>query len=95
MEIEIKNNLIRQRFETTVDGQTAYAIYKLRPGVLTVLHTEVPEALQGRGIATALSKHVLDYITAEKLELIPICPFLRAYLKKHPEYSYLLKKKVA
>jgi predicted GNAT family acetyltransferase len=92
MELEIKNNQATQRFETIVEGLTAFINYKLRPGILTVFHTEVPKALEGRGIATSLTKHVLDYVAAEKLEIIPLCPFITSFLKKHPEYESLVKK---
>ena len=92
MESEIKNNPAAHRFETTINGDTAFVDYKLRPGVLTVLHTEVPKALEGRGIAAALSKFALEYIAAEKLQLIPLCPYMQTYLKKHPEYESLVKK---
>ncbi|GEO07044.1 N-acetyltransferase [Adhaeribacter aerolatus] len=92
MELEIKNNLVAHRFETTVDGNTAFVDYKLRPGIMTVLHTEVPKELEGRGIAGALSKFALEYISSEKLKLVPLCPFMQSYLQKHLEYDYLIKK---
>jgi uncharacterized protein len=63
----------------------------LKPGIMTVLHTEVPQELEGRGIAGAMTKHVLDYIAAENLQVVPLCPYMAAYLKKHPEYQYLVK----
>ena len=91
METEIKNNTASQQFETTVNDKTAFITYNLRPGILTVLHTEVPKALKGQGIASALSKFALDYIAAEKLQLVPLCPYMQAFLKKHPEYAYLVK----
>jgi uncharacterized protein len=92
MELDIKNNVAGHRFETVIDGQTAFVDYKLRRGVLWVLHTEVPPALEGRGIAGALSKHVLDYIATEKLQLVSLCPYLSGYLERHPEYQFLVKK---
>ena len=92
MELDIKNNLAEHRFETGIEGHTAFVDYKLRPGVMTVLHTEVPPALEGRGIAAALSKHVLEYIKTEKLQLVPLCPYLLLYLKRHPEYQHLIKE---
>jgi predicted GNAT family acetyltransferase len=92
MQPDIKNNVAAHRFETIIDGQTAFVDYKVRPGVMWVLHTEVPQALEGRGIAGALSKHVLEYIAAEKLQLVSLCPYLSLYLKKHPEYQYLVSK---
>ncbi|MER2999225.1 GNAT family N-acetyltransferase [Pontibacter populi] len=92
MEIEVKDNSAQHRFETTIEGQTAFIDYKLRPGVMTVLHTEVPKVLEGRGIAGTITKYVLDYIATNNLQLVPICPYMRSYLKNHPEYHYLVKK---
>ena len=92
MDLNIINYTARHRFETTINGQTAFVTYKLRPGVMTVLHTEVPKELEGQGIAAALSGFALAYIAAEKLKLVPLCPYLKSYLHKHPEYLYLIKK---
>jgi uncharacterized protein len=93
MELTITNNEAAQRFEAEVDGQMALIEYRLKPGVMTVLHTEVPKELEGRGIAGTMIKHVLDYIAAAKLQVVPRCPYMSAYLKKHPEYQYLVKEK--
>jgi predicted GNAT family acetyltransferase len=91
MEIEVKDNPAKHRFETTIEGYTAFIDYKLQPGIITIIHTEVPEQLGGRNIAATMSKYALDYIAANNLQLIPLCPYMRSYLKKHPEYQYLVK----
>ena len=93
MEIEVKDNPAKNRFETTVDGHTAIIDYKLRPGVMTVLHTEVPKEIGGQGIASTMTRFALEHIATNKLELVPLCPYMRSYLKKHPEYEYLVRKK--
>ncbi|MDO6388614.1 GNAT family N-acetyltransferase [Pontibacter sp. BT731] len=92
MEIEVKDNPAKNRFETTIDGHTAVIDYKLKPGVMTVLHTEVPKEVEGRGIAGTLTRYALKHIEANQLELVPLCPYMRSYLKKHPEYQYLVRK---
>ncbi|NEM97727.1 GNAT family N-acetyltransferase [Pontibacter burrus] len=91
MDIEVKDNPAQSRFETTIDGHTAMIEYKLQPGVITVLHTEVPKELEGRGIAGTMTKFALEHIRAKGLALIPLCPYMRAYLKKHPEYNDLVR----
>lgn len=91
MEIEVKDNPARHRFETTIEGHTAVIEYKRKPGEITVLHTEVPKELEGRGIASAMTKFALEQIREQGLKLIPLCPYMRAYLKKHPEYQHLVK----
>ncbi|PVY37337.1 GNAT family N-acetyltransferase [Pontibacter virosus] len=95
MEIEVKDNPARNRFETSVEGYTAFIDYKLRPGVMTVLHTEVPEAIVGKGIAAAMTRYALEHIAKNKLELVPLCPYMRSYLNKHPEYQYLVRKETS
>ncbi|SIT83200.1 GNAT family N-acetyltransferase [Pontibacter indicus] len=95
MEIEVKDNPAQNRFETTVEGHTAVIEYKLKPGVMTVLHTEVPKEMEGQGIAGAMTRYALEHIAANKLELVPLCPYMRAFLKKHPEYQHLVRKESA
>lgn len=95
MEIDVTDNLEKHRFESTIEGHTAFIDYKLRPGVIKVLHTEVPKELEGRGVASTMTKYVLEHIAANNLQLVPLCPYMRAYLKKHPEYQYLVKKETS
>ncbi|ALI98891.1 GNAT family N-acetyltransferase [Rufibacter tibetensis] len=94
MEPEIINNPAAHKFETTVEGKTAFIQFKLRGDVMTVLHTIVPEELEGRGLAAAMSTHVLKYLEAEKMQLVPLCPYMLAFLKKHPAYQHLVKNKL-
>lgn len=94
MEIDFKDNPDKLRFETTQDGYTAFIAYKLQPGVITVLHTQVPKELEGQGLASTMTRHALENIAARNLELVPLCPYIRAYLKKHPEYQHLIRSHV-
>ena len=52
---------------------------------LALIHTEVPEAPEGRGLASLLAKTALDYARSNDLTVVPICPFVRSYLEKHPD----------
>jgi predicted GNAT family acetyltransferase len=70
------------RFELTVDGQTAFLVYKRTPETLELIHTEVPEELQGRHLGDALVEFALERAHAEHLRVVAICPFVRAYLRK-------------
>jgi predicted GNAT family acetyltransferase len=74
-----------------LDGAIAYSNYRREGNVLTILHTEVPEALNGRGIGSALARGILDLARAQGLKVVALCPFVSGYLKKHPEYSDLLR----
>jgi len=68
----------------------AFVAYSRAPGTITFIHTVVPEALAGRGIGTKLEKHVLDKARADGEKVIPQCPFIAAYIRKHQEYQDLV-----
>jgi predicted GNAT family acetyltransferase len=87
----IRNNTALDRFELEVDGQLAVAYYRMTPGVITFVHTEVPQALSGRGIATKLIRGALEMVRAQGLKVVPQCPFVSAFMGKHPEYNDLLR----
>src|SRR5436309_4836793 len=63
---------------------------RIRPGVVELIHTEIDPAFEGRGLGTRLIAGALDDIRARGLELIPTCPFVRAYLRRHPEQRDLV-----
>ena len=87
---QIIDNRARNRYELTVDGVTAHVDYARAPGVITFIHTIVPEQLGGRGIASQLAQHVLDEARKAGEKVIPQCPFIAAYLKRHKEYQDLV-----
>ncbi len=80
----------RGRFQARVDGQPCVADYRLVDGVMTVTHTEVPPNLQGRGIAAALVRALLDHAAAHGLKVRPLCSYARAYMQRHPETAALM-----
>ncbi|MFA6769754.1 MAG: GNAT family N-acetyltransferase [Bacteroidales bacterium] len=93
MENKITHNLNIKRFETIVDGITAYVEYKNYPGGLDLVHTIVPKAIGSRGVAAKLVKHVLDYAASNNLKIIPTCSYIRIYVDRHKEqYGYLEEK---
>jgi predicted GNAT family acetyltransferase len=75
------------RFELDVDGQVAFLEYRRRPGAIVLAHTEVPPAFRERGLASALAKAALEAARVEGLRVIATCPFVKAYLRKHPELA--------
>ena len=87
---DVRDNAAKSRFEVEVEGHTAIADYRLKDGVITFTHTEVPEVLGGRGIGTALIKARLSSARARGLKVVPVCPFFKAYIDKHPEEQDLL-----
>jgi uncharacterized protein len=90
MDAGVINNAAEHRYELEVDGRLAIAAYRLRPGRITFTHTEVPEALAGRGIGTRLVKAALDDARAQGLKVVPVCPFVKHYMDTHPETQDLL-----
>jgi predicted GNAT family acetyltransferase len=88
---EIVNNRPHHRYELAVDGHLAVTYYEIADGVVTFTHTEVPPELGGKGIGSKLIKGALDQVRAEGLKVIAQCPFVKAYIEKHPDYADLLK----
>jgi predicted GNAT family acetyltransferase len=86
----VRNNAALNRFELDVDGHTAVAYYQLAPGVITFTHTEVPQELSHRGIGSELIRGALESARAQKLKVVPKCPFVAAYMAKHPQFNDLL-----
>lgn len=84
------DNSARSRFELAVDGRTAFAAYTIDGEVITFTHTVVPPELEGQGIASKLIGHALNDVKARGLKVIPQCPFVAAYIRKHPEWEALL-----
>jgi polyisoprenoid-binding protein YceI/predicted GNAT family acetyltransferase len=82
---EVRDDRDDHRFVVTDDGMTAELTYRAENGRLILDHTRVPEALAGRGIGGALVRRALDRSRAEHLALVPLCPFARQWLRKHPE----------
>lgn len=90
-EIKITNNEQRLHFETLLDdGDYAFIEYRWHKGALALMHTLVPEKYNGKGIAGALAKFALEYAKEKKLGLVVYCPYVQAYMKRHPEYDFLL-----
>ena len=88
--MEIQRNAAAQRFEAEVESQLAVLEYRTAGHSIIFTHTGVPPEIEGRGIASALTKAGLEYARAQGLKVVPQCPFVRAYLAKHSEYSDLV-----
>src|SRR5262249_47687869 len=80
---DVTDNRALSRFELPVDGQTAFLSYERTAGSIRLLHTEVPEAFRGRGFGETLVKAVVEGARAEGVRIVAVCPFVRAYLRKH------------
>ena len=80
----VVDNAAQHRFELTLDGQTAFLRYERTAGVLKLIHTEVPGVLRGQHLGVALVEFALRDARASGLRVLAICPFVKAYLRKHP-----------
>lgn len=80
----VNDNRAAHRFELVVDGQMSFLSYERTPDRLTLVHTEVPPPLRGQHLAEALVRAGLHTARAEGLQLVVVCPFAKAYLRKHP-----------
>jgi hypothetical protein len=88
--LEVKHNEAARRFEADLQGSTAVLVYKLVPGRMLIQHTEVPQELEGRGIAAKMTRVALEYARSQKLEVVPACSYTATFMAKHPEYNDLL-----
>jgi predicted GNAT family acetyltransferase len=89
--VEVRDNPAEHRFEVFLGrGLAGFATYEERPRVLAILHTEIDPAFEGEGLGSALIGGVLDAARARGLAVLPICPFVKSYLKGHPEYVDLV-----
>ncbi|MFG1929153.1 GNAT family N-acetyltransferase [Mycobacterium sp. NPDC048908] len=81
----------RRRFEISVDGNVAgFVEYRRRPGVISLLHTEIDPSHAGAGLGTLLVRTVLDSAREQGLAVQPYCPFIRRFIDRHPEYLHLV-----
>ena len=90
--IEVRDNTVAQRYEVEMGGQTAVLEYRREPGRITLIHTGVPQALEGHGIAAALARTALDDARASGLAVVPRCPYVQAYIRRHPDYASLVSR---
>jgi predicted GNAT family acetyltransferase len=89
-DIEVTNDELAQRWEARIDEAVCLIQYDRQGNRILYLHTEVPPALEGRGIASALARAALEDARARNLTVVPLCPFVSAYIQRHPEYLPLV-----
>jgi predicted GNAT family acetyltransferase len=89
----VVNNAGGSRFELTAEGHTAVLDYVLAGSRLRLMHTEVPPELRGRKYAEVLARAGLEYARSNDLKVVPFCPFVRAFLQRHPEYESVLDER--
>ncbi|HEY8616452.1 GNAT family N-acetyltransferase [Phenylobacterium sp.] len=88
--IDVVMNEDTRRFEAKLEDEIAFAEYRLVDHGVILPHTVVPEVFEGRGVGSALAKAALGYARQQGLKVIPLCPFIAAYITKHPEWHDLV-----
>jgi len=87
----VTHNPDASRFEINQDGHFAECVYRRQGDLLVLVHTEVPAALQGLGLAGQLVKAALAFAREQKLRVRPSCSYAVTYMRRHPETQDLLE----
>jgi predicted GNAT family acetyltransferase len=92
-QIATTDNAGEARYEVRLDGELAgFLQYRLRPGVIELVHTEVDEEFEGRGLGSQLISFALDDARERGLAVLPFCPFVNDYMQRHRQYVELVPK---
>lgn len=84
-DLEIRHDPVQSCFECTVDGLRCVIDYQQTDGVMHIFHTEVPPALEGRGIAAAMVRFALAHAREQGLKVDPQCSYVRIYMQRHAQ----------
>ena len=91
MKTEVVDRPEARRYEVLSDGEAAgFVEYQLGPGEIMFIHTEIDEAYEGKGLGSVLARHVLDDARERGLAVLPLCPFVRAWISRHEDYLDLV-----
>ena len=89
-QLPVVHNAAAKRFEMNLDGKLAFSKYLLVGEKMIIEHTEVPEELEGRGIAGTIVRAALDYAREQRLKIMPLCPFTASFIHRHPQFQDLV-----
>ncbi len=92
MDLTVRDNPDRHRFELLTDGEVAgLAAYRVRDGVTVITHSEVDPRFRGQGLGSELARRTLDLLRDHRARVVPACPFFGRYVAEHPEYADLIE----
>ena len=84
--VNVVMNEAERQFQARIGDEIAFAEYRLVDHGIILPHTVVPESFEGKGVGSALAKAALGYAREHGLQVIPLCPFMAGYIRKHPEW---------
>jgi predicted GNAT family acetyltransferase len=85
--LEPVNNSAEKQFEIELGDKKAVIVYMINGKNIIMHHTEVPPEFEGKGIAGKLAKFALDWSKENGYKVNPLCPYVKSYIKRHPEYQ--------
>ena len=86
----VTDNTAMNRYELITDSGLAFVRYRTADNVRTLTHAEVPKALEGHGLGSALARGALELARTQDYRIIPQCPFIVAFIGKHPEFQDMI-----
>ena len=88
-DLVVTDNRDTGRYEVAAGSEVAFLEYRRKRNKLALIHTEVPEPLRGQGVAGLLAKTALEAARVEGLLVVVLCPYVKEYVERHPEYQAL------
>jgi uncharacterized protein len=93
MDVRVVNNREVSRYEAYVGVELAgFSVYRIRPDAIVFTHTEIDDAFEGKGVGTALIRGALDDVRAQGASIVPLCPFVAAFIRRHDEFRDLISE---
>ena len=84
----VRDNREELRYELVREGEVlGFLLYRIEPESVVLVHTDVDPAYEGQGLGSVLVKGALDDLRERGVRAVPLCPFVRAYIRRHPEYT--------
>ncbi len=90
MAMTVRDDPARQRYELLIGDELAFIDYRRQGRIVTMTHAEVPPALRGGGVGSALVQGALALVRERGEKVVPLCPFIERYMRRHPETRDLL-----
>ena len=91
--MNVRDNADELRYEIEEDGEVrGFIQYRRDDGAITMVHTDVEPKWEGHGVGSALVHGALEDVRARGLKVRPLCPFVAAYIRHHPEYEEIVQR---